>query len=326
MESAIVDPPSKTCESLVNSSLDLLHTGDLDAAWQAAEEGIQKSGGERALTAYWTFRFVRAEVLRIRGRTQEALSFLQSLGSPRQQDIEFRAALAMHRGYCSALLGHYGAADGLLTEADALAASGGCLELQGELTARRAMIAYLQKDYYTSERLYKSVFDTYGEQFGWYLHCIARGGVGKSLMARREFQEALPWLEGAVTTAKAVGAKLLVAGFSGEAAICYMGLGDPDRALKIHMEADKVLAALGARHAYQVNLADMGTIFLQKGEFLTAISHYQRALAIAREINDPVSIEKWSFNLRLSYAKLSRSMNPELDSEGGTIGQFPRPH
>jgi tetratricopeptide (TPR) repeat protein len=91
-----------------------------------------------------------------------------------------------------------------------------------------------------------------------------------------------------------------------------MGLGDPDRALKIYMEADKVLAALGARHAYQVNLANMGAVFLHKGEFLTAISHYQRALAIAREINDPVSIEKWSFNLRLSYAKLSRSMSPEV--------------
>jgi tetratricopeptide (TPR) repeat protein len=307
-----MSPPSQGRVSLVDSALDLVHTGDLDGAWRAAEEGIQKTGTERALGAYWTFRFVRAEVLRIRGRPQEALCFLNSVGSPRQQDIEFRAALAMHRGYCSALLGHYRAAEDLLTEADALAASGGCSELQGELTARRAMIAYLQKDYYTSERLYKSVFDVFGEQFGWYLHCIARGGVGKSLMARREFEKALPWLEGAIKTAEAVGAKLLVAGFSGEAAICYTGLGDPDRALKIHMEADKVLAALGARHAYQVNLADMGTIFLQKGEFLTAISHYQRALAIAKEINDPVSIEKWSFNLRLSYAKLSRSMNPDV--------------
>jgi tetratricopeptide (TPR) repeat protein len=215
MESAIVIPPIKARKSLVDSALDLVHRGDLDAAWRAAEDGIQKTGSARTLRAYWIFRFVRAEVLRVRGRTQEALSFLNSLGSPRQQDIEFRAALAMHCGYCSALLGHYGAAAGLLTEADALAASGGCLELQGELTARRAMIAYLQKDYDTSRKLYKSVFDAYGEQFGWYLHCIARGGVGKSLMARRKFLEALPWLEGAVTTAEAVGAKLLVAGFSG---------------------------------------------------------------------------------------------------------------
>jgi hypothetical protein len=42
-------------------------------------------------------------------------------------------------------------------------------------------------------------------------------------MARREFQDALPWLEEAVSMAEAVGSKYLAATFSGEVAICYFG-------------------------------------------------------------------------------------------------------
>lgn len=305
----MVSTSSEVTKSLEESALHLVHIGDLDAAWQAADQGIQETGDRRDLRKYWTFRFVCSEVLRFRGQAKEALEYLSLLGSPLREDIESGTRLIMHLGYCSACLGRYDAAHTLLNEAQASASGAGLPEVQAEITVRRAMLAYLQKDFNSSEQLYKSVVDLYGDRFGWYLHCIASGGVGKSLMARREFRNALPWLEGAVSMAEAVDSKYLLALHSGEAGICYLGLGDPDRALQIHIAAGKALADLGARHAYQVNLADMGNVYLQKGEYATAIWHYQRALAIAKEINAPASVEKWSHNIKLAYEKLRQSRN-----------------
>lgn len=309
----MVSIPSEATKVLEESALHLVHIGNLGAAWQAADQGIQETGDRRDLRKYWTLRFVRSEVLRLRGQAKEALEYLSSLGSPLREDIESGTRLTMHLGYCSACLGRYEAAHALLNEAQASAQSAELPELQAEITLRQGMLAYLLRDFNSSERLYRSVVNTYGDRFGWYIFCIARGGVGKSLMARREFREALPWLEEAVAMAEAAGSKYLAVTFSGEAGICYLGLGDPDMALQIYIAADRILADLGARHAYQVNLADMGNVYLHKGDYLTAISLYQRALAIAKEIDAPASVEKWSHNIKLAYEKLRQSMAEKAD-------------
>jgi len=47
---------------------------------------------------------------------------------------------------------------------------------------------------------------------------------------------------------------------------------------------------------------------------LTAIDYFRRALELAREIKDPVSIRKWSGNIRLAYARLRESVD-RLDSK-----------
>lgn len=300
-------------KALEESALHLVRIGNLDDAWQAADQGIRETGDQRDLRTYWTFRFVHSEVLRLRGRAKEAVEYLGSLGSPFPEDIESRTRLTMHLGYCSALLGRYDAAHSLLTEAKASALSAGLSTVEAEITLRQGMLAYLRRDFNGSERLYRTVVNIYGDRFGWYLLCIARGGVGKSLMARREFREALPWLEQAVSMAEGVGSKYLGAAFSGEAGICYLGLGEPDRALQIYIAAEKILAELGARHAYQVNLADMGNVYLHKGEYVTAISLYQRALSIAQEIDAPASVEKWSHNIKVAYEKLRQSMSERAD-------------
>jgi tetratricopeptide (TPR) repeat protein len=304
---------TKACKSLEETAVHLVRIGDWDSAVRVADIGIRETRGAPPVGAYWVFRFVRAEVLRHRGRAKEALEYLCSLGSPLPEDLESQTRLTMHLGYCSASIGRYEAAHALLREAEASAIRAELPEVQAEITLRRAMLAYVQRDFDGSERLYRSVANIYGDRFGWYLLCIARAGVGKSLMARREFREALPWLEEAVSTAEAAGSKYLTAVFSGEAGICYLGLGDPDRALRIYVVADGIFADLGTRHAYQVNLADMGNVYLHKGEYVTAISLYQRALAIAKEIDAPESVEKWSCNIRLAYAKLRQSMAEDAD-------------
>ena len=71
----------------------------------------------------------------------------------------------------------------------------------------------------------------------------------------------------------------------------------------------KIEAEAGTIGNYQVGLANIGNVYFQRGDHLTAISYYRRALELAREIKDRVSIEKWSHNIRVAYAKLCNAVD-----------------
>ena len=299
---------STTDDSAASIAVALVQLGDLDGAWKAVECGIEKSGTDRRQRAFWHFRFLRSEVLRLRGLHGEALDYLDSLGSPANDDLVSQTEMCMHRGYNAAILGRYDFADKLLKCAKTLADSAALLELQGEIKVRQAMVAYFRKDYRTSESLYRSVAETQRDKHGWYLFTIARGGVGKSLMAQKRYQDALPWLEQAHDTANSVNARYRASLIAGEMAICYLGLGDSEKALQIHMAEAKFLSNLGALHAFQICLCDIGNVYFYRGDYLTALSYYHRALEIAEEIKASAAIEKCRGNIQLAHERLRRQL------------------
>lgn len=103
----------------------------------------------------------------------------------------------------------------------------------------------------------------------------------------------------------------------GELAVCHLGLGDDQRSLELLQRALEMNRKAGAVHNYQVVLANIGNVYLHLGDHLLAIDYYRRALDLAREIKDPVSIEKWSYNIRLGYARLRESVDRlDLSSAG----------
>jgi tetratricopeptide (TPR) repeat protein len=291
-------------DSLEIPALIHLWRGELKLAWQAAEDGIAQLGDHRALRDYWIFRFVRAEVLRMRGCVEQARDYLESLGSPVAGDVESVASLTMHIGYCSALLGDYKVANFLLGESLAQACRANLLKLQVEVKLRQAMNSFLQKDLDSAENTYRTLLESSVEKLGWDLHSMVLGGVGKILLHRRRFQEAVPWLEQAIQIAKEAGAPLKAIGFESEVAVCYLGMNDASTSLKMLKVAERASLESGAMHHYQVTLADIGNVYLHQGEYWIAISYYQRALNLAKEMKDPVKVANWTFNLRLAYAKL----------------------
>jgi tetratricopeptide (TPR) repeat protein len=56
-------------------------------------------------------------------------------------------------------------------------------------------------------------------------------------------------------------------------------------------------------------LADIGGVYLSRGEYTAAISYYRRALELARQLGDQLSVSKWLRNLCQSYSLLG---NPAL--------------
>jgi hypothetical protein len=138
---------------------DLLRLDDLDGASRIAEDEIWRVEDQGSNPEIWRLRFVRAEIMRLRGHVEEALKYLEareSLYPPEASDAESLIGLPMHRGYCCGLLGRYGRSHLLLAEAEEKAGCAGLLELLCEVHQRQAMILFRQQDYASSDRIFRT--------------------------------------------------------------------------------------------------------------------------------------------------------------------------
>lgn len=300
---------TKSIDLCSRTALALLRNGYIDSAWKASEKGIQAVGTDRSQREFWAFNFIRAQILSVRGHTHEALRYLDSLGIPYPQDNESVIALDMHRGYMLAMLGRYESSRSLLSRAENLASSSDLPELQGEIRVRQAMVAYLEHDFATAQKLYQSMVDLQEEKYGTYLYCVALAGLGKTYMAGKQYRDALFWLGRSFALATAGGCGDMPPAIMAEMGVCYMGLGDLDKSLELHLQVDRLLLKSGGRRNYPVNLSDIGNVYLQKGDYPTAIAYYERALAIAKEMEFASCIEKCTFNIKLAYARFSKSLS-----------------
>jgi tetratricopeptide (TPR) repeat protein len=176
------------------------------------------------------------EVMRLRGKPEQALAYLESqesLNPPDGQDIESQTRLHMHRGYHLGLMARYQGAHRLLAEAEAVSRITGLIELRAEVCLRQAMILFLQKDYTASDRTYRTVLERSDELGGWCFRATALWGIGKNLMIQRHYEEATPWLEEALEMFEGAGARISTATVWGELGVCRLGLGDDAKALDL---------------------------------------------------------------------------------------------
>ena len=97
-----------------------------------------------------------------------------------------------------------------------------------------------------------------------------------------------------------------------ELANCHLHTDEAEKALEFFHKAERVFLESGAVPNYQVCLANIGNVYHYRREFLTAISYYQRAFELERQLGDHLSIGKWLHNLAQAYANLG---NPALAQE-----------
>lgn len=205
------------------------------------------------------------------------------------------------------MLGKYAPGHSLSQEGERLAREAGLLELLCQAHQYQAMLFYFQEDYAFSSRAFHMVLDAANRLDDWYYWGCGFWGIGKNLMIQEHYRTAIPWLEDSLNLFEPAGARLWVAVIWGELAVCHLGLGDDQKALDLFESALKVEAEAETVGSYQVHLANIGNVYLHRGDY------YRRALALAREIEDPISIRRWSYNIRLAYARLFRAVD-RLDS------------
>ena len=117
-------------------------------------------------------------------------------------------------------------------------------------------------------------------------------------------EEGIPWLEQSLAIFQGANAELSIALVWGELAVCQLGLGNDQLSLASLRKAETAQLKAGTVANYQLVLANIGNVYLYRRDYATAISYYQRALAIAREIKDPVSIRKWTYRYQSGYMRM----------------------
>lgn len=282
----------------------LLRLGDIDGASRLADGEIDRIADTGNTNGLWKIRFVRAEILALRGQVEGALTYLESLPPPDARDLESCASLKMYRGGLHGSLGRYAPSHQLLDEADAMAREADQIELLGEICLSQAFLFFLQKNYPSSDRMFRAALGIAEQVGGWYFRGHGMWGIGKNLMIQGLYREAIPWLEDSLEIFEGAGARLSIALVWSELGVCDLGLGQDEKALALFRKAEIVNKEAGFVHNYQVVLANIGNVFLHRRDHLIAISYYQRALMLAREIKDPVSIKKWTYNINLAYARI----------------------
>jgi len=288
---------------------DLLRLGMIDEAGRIAEAEIARVSDNGDTAALWSARFIRAEILSMRGRTDAALKYLDSFAAPEADACS--VGFKLNRGRYLGLLGRHGEARVLLAEAESSACGARYLELLGEIYLSQAYLSYVRKEYESSDRAFRLALDVSNEVGGWYIRAHSLWGIGKVLMIQRCYKGAMSWFEESLKIFEGVGAKLSMATVWGEMAVCQLGMGEDQDALELLLKAAAAEHSAGFLRNYHVTLADLGNVYLHRRDYLMALSYYQRAVSLAREIEDPVSVKKWTYNINLAYARIRAQVDQD---------------
>jgi tetratricopeptide (TPR) repeat protein len=217
----------------------------------------------------------------------------------------------MHRGICCGYLGRHENSHRLLSEAETAAQNARLWRLIGDIRLFRAFIFYRERDYGFSSELYRSVLELQEAANDWYLRGHGLWGVGKNLMIQEQYEDAVHWLVRPLEIFENENARLAMALVWSELGVCYLGLGEDDKALGLFRKSEVVDVECGLLHGYQIDLANIGNVYLQRREYMMAISYYRKAVAVARGIKNPLSVKKWTYNINLTYARIRAQIDQQ---------------
>jgi tetratricopeptide (TPR) repeat protein len=294
---------------------ELIRLGDLDGASRIVDSELQRCEDEGPSAEVWNLRCARADLTRLRGHTEEALAYLvakEKAFPPESDDFPSLIGLKKACGYCHGMLGKYAISDKLLEEAEKLARNAGLLEMLCDVWHSQAWFLYVRLNFESSDRLFREILSASEQVGGWYFRAIGLWGIGKNTMMRGHvtgdttlLKEALRWFAESHDLFAAAGRQRFA---YGDMAVCHLDLGDDQKSLELLEELLPEYAEAGWVHGYQVTIASIGNVYRHRGDYLRAIDYYRNAVECAQEIKDPVSVRKWSYNIRLSYSLLCQSI------------------
>jgi CHAT domain-containing protein len=123
------------------------------------------------------------------------------------------------------------------------------------------------------------------------------GNLGVLFMDTFRLDAAIYWLQRAYDLFSNLGASNAVAKIVGNLGVCYLRLGDNEKALADFEETATRFAAAGDHCSEQLWLGDSGNVFLDAEDFQAALDRSARALKMARSCADKSFSAKWLNNL-----------------------------
>lgn len=249
--------------------------GDFKASLAIAREGLRRSpAGDWG----WKFRLMCAEDLIALGDRKEATALLQTVGSPSGARLQARRTMDLARTALNVQQREKGTALMRAALQAALASGDADLVTNIQLRLGELVMPLAESDRYTRTALAAAE-----RGHNCFLLSWAQLDLGFNRARFARFDEAVPFLDEAMKTARPCGAKSMLGIASGNLGWCYYMLGDMDRAKNAFTFAETLTGQLGMKDSQHRWLGALGAIYLQRGDLDRAASYQQRAAALARD-------------------------------------------
>lgn len=266
---------------------------------QQVEQHLQKSEWTAALAALDRapstplFLLLRAEALLAKGDSNAAVAILPP-DPYAEPDLEVRRL--MHLGRAANLRGNDEYSARLLRQAAALTTPNTALAMAVDL---RLLIALTKlNDFAAAEAAgRRALAYAQANRLPW-AEVQASGNLGFIALNAHRYEEAISLFERVRRHDPSPGSlqKAL-----GNLALCYLGLGDADRALDLFQRAEPLALAAGQQYDAMIWLGQSGNIFFDRRDFSTAADRFRRALALSESLGGTGFTPNWAYNLARTY-------------------------
>ena len=234
----------------------------------------------------------------------KALELLNSISTP--QDRENVIAIFTLKGLAHARLHQFSEAESALQEAQKLCTGENLPKACGALLRGQGILAMQEGQFSRAEAYFNQCLRyarVGGDQF---LESTALLNLGTASLNQRHFDEAVDWSTAALDLAKKLPAGYVAQVASGNLGWAYYGLGDPERALGMFLDAEKSARQVQAVHSELVWLTTAGYVYLDHGDYLTAERSYQQALQLAQQIDSKEDILNSFMSLALVSEEIGK--------------------
>jgi CHAT domain-containing protein/tetratricopeptide (TPR) repeat protein len=216
----------------------------------------------------------------------------------------------MLEGWAHLVLGHRGESDRLLEEAQSDAAAAHATDVVVETANFRGAVLIHRDQMAEAEELLRVALEGARSLHSNYLEAAALVNLGMIHLGRYRYDEAVEDFERASEKARQQ-APALFGNAQNNLAVCYMNLGEPERAIQIQQDTIARYERSGEKVLLQFALGAIGESYIVKGDFHAAISHLQRALGLASELGRTESAALWATNLSSVSIELGDWRNAE---------------
>ena len=298
--------PAGSLDQRATQAESLLRRERYNEALPMARAGLSEAERANAERDLWRFRLVVAEGLIGKRMLPEALSALAGYSSPPAgHDWDaVRARLLLLKGQASYILNRFPEAGDLLARAEATARQADAPAVVAEIEVREGALLTMQGRFPAARTACDDAIRVALELHDRYLEARAAGNYGFALMTESRYDEAIPWFERAEKIALEIGAGDTAARNRGNIGACYARLGDYDSARPCY---DTALARFDSnQNLYELQLwtGNEGNLFYENRDFAEAGVRYGRALALARQIDNPTWMSRWLLNLAATSIEL----------------------
>jgi CHAT domain-containing protein len=295
--------PAERLDVLFAAASDDLHAGELAKAQLAAEHGISVATSRHDLVYQWKFRLLRCEVLLYGSRAEEVQNQLRDAVPQTPEFAALAARKMMLEGRAISLLGRVDEGASLLGAAHQAAEAAKAEDVLLDVETIQGSRLIRRQQYHEAEGTLRAALARARTLHSAYSEAGVQINLGMIRKLRQRYDEAIPYFEKAAALA-GPRSRTLYALARSNLAMCYMQLGEHDRALQIHLQSVAQNEQSGAKYYLQNSLGETGRTYMVKEDPRRAIPYLERALSLAIESNLTGDAAIWAGNLSECYSEL----------------------